>query len=155
MDDADDVDIIVGDALRADPPGCLASLGLHPRCLLCARKSVESSVFESPNRTHVDEPADGTRNAAREFLDGHRVERWLGGLLPSHNLAAPFAIPGPLPKENLRQRTTARWAVSRTLIRMKVVEHSMTGVGVPTPRSAMFSCTAKPTIGRPSVTRSF
>ena len=46
--------------------------------------------------THVYEPAHGTCNTLRKFLDRDRVVRW--GLVPSHNLTTPFAVSGPLKK---------------------------------------------------------
>jgi hypothetical protein len=49
IDDADDDDIVPGDGTGADSPARLASLVLHPRCLLCAGTSVESSVPHKPD----------------------------------------------------------------------------------------------------------
>jgi hypothetical protein len=86
--DIDDAD----DGTGSDPPARLASLALHPRCLLCAGTSVESSV--PINLTHVNEPTNSARNALREFRDGDRVVRW--GLVHGRDLGTPLVITGPL-----------------------------------------------------------
>jgi hypothetical protein len=78
-------------------PGPIRQRASRPwSCILDASFAPErqSSPRSPINLTHVDEPTNGTSNALREFLDGDRVVRW--GLVPSHDLAAPFAVSGPL-----------------------------------------------------------
>ena len=93
MNDADDDDIIPSDGTGANPPPRFASL--HSRCLLSAKISVIRQPQKTTERvTHVYKPANCARNALRKLFDGDCI---VGrGLVPSHDLATPFAVTGPL-----------------------------------------------------------
>jgi len=99
MDDADDDDITPGDGTRANPPTRFASLRLHPRCL-------------------IDEPTHRARNAFHKFLDVDCVVSW--GLVPSHDLAAPFAVTGPV-DANEGRSVLADWSSGARAVQRHVV----------------------------------